>query len=97
MVRPPNLPRLLTRRETAALISARYFQLAAQTLARYACRGGGPCYYKAGHRALYAESDVRAWAESRLGGPVRFAREAPAVATARAKNAARSATPCHPE
>ncbi len=36
------------------------------TLAKLACIGGGPAFYKAGRIPLYADADLDAWAASRL-------------------------------
>ncbi|GJD90758.1 hypothetical protein BHAOGJBA_4300 [Methylobacterium hispanicum] len=37
-----------------------------KTLAKLACVGGGPAFYKAGRIPLYADADLDAWAASRL-------------------------------
>jgi hypothetical protein len=36
------------------------------TLAKLACVGGGPAFYKAGRIPLYADPDLDNWAESKL-------------------------------
>jgi hypothetical protein len=37
-----------------------------KTLAKLACIGGGPAFYKAGRIPLYADPDLDAWAQSKL-------------------------------
>jgi hypothetical protein len=48
------------------------------TLAKYRSVGGGPAYYKAGHRILYDQPDLDAWALALVGSPVRSTSEYPA-------------------
>ena len=45
------------------------------TLAKYACLGGGPVYRKAGKFPIYSRHELDAWAEQRLGKPVRSTSE----------------------
>jgi hypothetical protein len=40
-------------------------------LAKLAVVGGGPVYRKAGRFPIYLQSDLDAWAESRIGAPRR--------------------------
>ena len=37
-----------------------------KTLAKLACVGGGPAFYKAGRIPLYADPDLDEWAQSKL-------------------------------
>jgi hypothetical protein len=60
--------RYLTRPEAAAFLMERFRHGSAKTLARLATTGGGPKFRKSGGRlVLYAESDLIAWGESKLG------------------------------
>jgi len=44
--------------------------IAIQTLAKFAVKGGGPRFYKAGRWPLYDPDDLDAWAKQKLGRPV---------------------------
>jgi hypothetical protein len=61
------LVRDLRRKEAAAYITARYFEVATRTLANLAVLGGGPRFRKVGSRTLYSRADCDAWAISKLG------------------------------
>lgn len=50
----------LTPGEAAGLIG-----VAAQTLARWRCEGGGPGFMRAGRKIMYATDDITAWMNSR--------------------------------
>ncbi len=39
--------------------------------------GGGPVFRKAGRTPLYTPADLDAWAEARIGAPVRSTSETP--------------------
>jgi hypothetical protein len=39
-------------------------------LAKLACVGGGPLFYKMGKWPLYDPADLDAWARERLGQPI---------------------------
>jgi hypothetical protein len=45
------------------------------TLAKYACFGNGPTFRKAGKFPIYSRDDLDAWANQRLGKPVRSTSE----------------------
>lgn len=59
--------RLLTRREAAAYLTARGCRIAATTLGKLAVVGNSPKYRRWGRLALYAQADLDAWSEARLG------------------------------
>lgn len=61
-----NSDALLGRRQTAAELTARGFQIAEATLATCATRGGGPKFKKFGKRVLYRWGDAIGWAQGRL-------------------------------
>jgi hypothetical protein len=48
-----------------ASAAAIYTGLAAQTLAKLRCHGGGPPYIKAGRRVVYRVDDLDAWMNAR--------------------------------
>src|SRR5690242_1606895 len=66
---------LLPRREAAAALTEAGYPTATATLARKACVGGGPVYRRYGARVVYRWVDLVAWAESRLGPPIRSTAE----------------------
>jgi hypothetical protein len=47
------------------------------TLAKLACIGGGPAFYKAGRTPLYPRDELDRWAGERLGRLVRSTSELP--------------------
>jgi hypothetical protein len=70
----------LTRRESAEFLAQNGFQVAASTLAKYACVGGGPIFESFGRRPLYKPTDLLAWAQSRCSGPRRSTSDHPKAA-----------------
>lgn len=62
---PEIVPRLSTK-EAVQFLSRRGFKIAATTLGKYACIGGGPEYEKWGGRRLYRPQNLLEWAESRI-------------------------------
>jgi hypothetical protein len=58
--------RFLTRVEAAARLRALGLPIAVATLATAVTRGNGPPCYRFGHRALYRERELLAWAEAKL-------------------------------
>ena len=54
-----------------------------KTLAKLACIGGGPAFYKAGRIPLYADADLDAWAAGKLSRRVTSTSELAALATLR--------------
>lgn len=65
---PDNPEQLLTRRATAAALTALGYPTTPKGLAMTACRGVGPPFQKFGSRTvLYQWGSVLAWAKSRLG------------------------------
>lgn len=55
----------LTRAEAAAFLTENGYPVGKGTLQKIASTGGGPVYRIFGNRALYAPSDLLAWAEQR--------------------------------
>jgi hypothetical protein len=68
--------RPLTRKEASDFLTARGFKVAAGTLAKYACLGGGPLFQSFGRRALYQPADLLEWAASRSSAPRRSTSDA---------------------
>ena len=57
------------RRRTAAaeyILERHGIPCSPKTLAKLACIGGGPAFYKAGRIPLYADPDLDAWASAKL-------------------------------
>ena len=79
-----SAPTRLRRAEASAyLLSTHGLQVAPQTLAKYACVGGGPRFYKGAARwPLYPTAELDAWARTRLGELVSSTTEAQAKAAA---------------
>jgi hypothetical protein len=61
--------RFLRRADAAAYVTDRYFPCSRQSLAKFAVKGGGPLYRKAGRVPIYKPADLDAWALSRIGPP----------------------------
>ena len=72
-----DLPQKFLRRdEAAAYVCKRWGQPCSRgLLAKLAVSGDGPLYRTAGRFPLYSESDLDAWAESRLSEPRRISSE----------------------
>ena len=70
---------LLDRRAAADFLAERGFPCSPATLATAVTRGGGPRFSKFGPRALYRQSDLIEWAESKLTPPRRSSAEADAA------------------
>jgi hypothetical protein len=65
---PMALPNFLRRADAARYIRKVYaIPCVATTLAKYACKGGGPAFRKAGKFPVYSRDDLDAWAKERLG------------------------------
>lgn len=60
----------LSRKEASTFLSALGLFIAPSTLAKYATVGGGPEFRRFGRQVKYLPSDLVAWAEGRLSGPV---------------------------
>jgi len=67
---PSDPETLLTRRATAAALTAAGFSVSAATLATRATRCGGPRYRHFGRRPLYQWGDAVSWANDRLAAPL---------------------------
>jgi hypothetical protein len=67
----PDPDALMTRDQIAAELTKAGFPVRAKTLATKATRGGGPMFRRFGSRPLYRWSDALAWAQGRLGPPLR--------------------------
>jgi hypothetical protein len=73
---PLALPTYLRRADAARYIRTTYgIPCGPTTLAKYACVGGGPAFRKAGKFPIYSKDDLDAWANQRLGKPVRSTSE----------------------
>ncbi|MCW2286218.1 hypothetical protein M2323_004043 [Rhodoblastus acidophilus] len=69
-------PQYLRRQQAAEYLKGRYGFGAARTLAKLAVVGGGPEIFYAGPRTpLYTEEKLDAWAQSKIGRPVRSTSE----------------------
>ncbi len=60
----------LIRKEAAEYVTRKGLRLAATTLGKLACIGGGPTYHKFGRTPVYLAEDLDAWILSRLSGPM---------------------------
>jgi hypothetical protein len=63
-----SAPRL-SRRDTAAALTAQGYPISPATLATLATRGGGPAYVLFNGHARYDLADAMAWAQSRVERP----------------------------
>ena len=79
-----SAPARLRRADASAYLrEAHGLQVAVQTLAKFACVGGGPRFYKGAARwPLYPTAELDAWAQTRLGSLVSSTTEAQAQGTA---------------
>jgi hypothetical protein len=72
--------RMLRRAEAAEYVRESWgYPLAARTLAKYACIGGGPKFRRASRFPLYNKEDLDAWVRAKLTRPVRSTSEYPGV------------------
>lgn len=60
----------LSRKEASTFLSALGLFIAPSTLAKLASVGGGPVFRRFGRQVKYLPSELIAWAEGRLSGPV---------------------------
>ncbi|CCG41812.1 helix-turn-helix transcriptional regulator [Magnetospirillum molischianum] len=60
----------LDRPGAADYIKAKGLPISAGTLRKYATVGGGPRFQKFGRRVVYNPSDLDAWVDGRLTGPL---------------------------
>lgn len=81
----PEKPRLRRWEAAAYLERVHGLQVAVATLAKYATKGGGPRYNKAGQTPLYPVDELDAWAANKLGEPVANSTEARARSSGRAE------------
>lgn len=71
-----NGDRLRGRADAATYLRDRYgIRCSRQTLAKYACVGGGPSYRLIGRTPVYPETGLDAWALARLSKPYRSTSE----------------------
>ena len=69
-------PAFLRRRAAAEYVRVRWgLPCAEKTLAKLASVGGGPTFYRAGRIPLYRTVDLDAYAETKIGKPVRSTSE----------------------
>jgi hypothetical protein len=65
-------PPPVRRYEASGYLKRRHgIECAPATLAKLACIGGGPAFYRAGRRPLYPLDELDKWAIARLGNLVR--------------------------
>jgi hypothetical protein len=63
-----SIPQNMRRAEAANYLrGAHGLPCSAATLAKYACRGGGPAFRKAGKFPIYSRDELDSWANQRLG------------------------------
>jgi hypothetical protein len=71
-----TLPEKFKRPRLRRQIAVEYLEMrwgitvAVQTLAKWACTGGGPEYQRVNRTPLYSPSGLDAWASKKLGKPV---------------------------
>lgn len=65
----------LSRKEASSFLAGLGLFIAPSTLAKYATIGGGPKFRRFGRQVKYLPSDLIAWAETRLSGPVQSTSE----------------------
>jgi len=71
----------LRRAEASAYLRRRYgIRAAVRTMAKWAWQGGGPPFYRDGKYPLYPVDGLDAWAQARLGTPLRSTSELREVA-----------------
>jgi hypothetical protein len=70
-----EFPTYMRRADAAHYIRTYGIPCVASTLAKYACRGGGPAFCKAGKFPIYSREDLDAWAIARLGKLVHLTSE----------------------
>jgi hypothetical protein len=63
-------PSYLRRAEAARYLQDRCGAFTTQTLAGYACRGGGPKFRMLGRFPVYSTADLDAWLQGRTSAPV---------------------------
>ena len=60
----------LTRIEAALYVEKQGLPLSKNTLQKYATVGGGPKFFKFGHRVVYSRGDLNTWISDKLGKSV---------------------------
>jgi hypothetical protein len=71
-----SIPQNMRRVDAARYIRETHgIPCAPATLAKYAVRGGGPAFRKAGKFPIYSRDELDSWAEQRLGKLVRSTSE----------------------
>lgn len=60
----------LRRDQAAEYLKSRYGAYTTETLAKMACRGGGPKFRRMGRFPYYTRTDLDDWAHSRMSPPV---------------------------
>jgi hypothetical protein len=66
-----SVERYFRRKEAGQYLREKFGFGSPATLAKLACIGGGPEFFKAGSIVLYAEKPLDAWALSKISGPKR--------------------------
>ena len=59
----------LSREAASQVLTEAGFPTTKQTLARWACEGGGPCFELYGRKPIYPVGLLRTWIRERLGAP----------------------------
>lgn len=67
------------RGEAACFLTEQGYPIAATTLAKLGCIGGGPTFSHWGRKPIYAEDDLLAWAQARCSKPKRSTSDARAL------------------
>lgn len=68
-----KFPKLLNRTQVSEFCQARNLSITPKTLANYASLGTGPAYVRFGGQALYSESDLLNWLNTKIGNPAALA------------------------
>lgn len=61
----------LSREAVSQVLTEAGFPTTKQTLARWACEGGGPTFERFGRRPVYLVAELRAWVRLRTSAPMR--------------------------
>lgn len=65
-----SIPALMNERKAAEHLSAFGYPVAATTLRKLRCVGGGPQFVRWGRSVFYRQEDVEAWAVAKLSPPM---------------------------
>ncbi|MGJ0533095.1 MAG: hypothetical protein ACR65W_07510 [Methylocystis sp.] len=62
-----NVRKFLRRADAGDYIKEKYGFCSGKTLAKLACEGGGPNYFRAGNVALYTREELDKWVLAKIG------------------------------